>query len=162
MPICTEGEIRMATKKVVAKAAEVKAAPVKEEVKVAPVKTEEVKKEVKAEEKAPAKAPAKKAVAKAAPAKKAEVKKEEVKKEAVKAPAKKAPAKKAEVKVGVCVQFAGKSYTTEELVKIAKDVWKYDLKQKAADFKSVELYVKPEEAKVYYVINEKEAGSFDI
>lgn len=83
-----------------------------------------------------------------------------------KAPAKKTTAKKttakAEVKVEMNIQFGGKSYTTEDLVKIAKDVWKYDLKQKAADFKSVELYVKPEDGMAYYVINGKEAGSFYI
>lgn len=143
------------TKKPVAKVAEVK------EVKAAPVKAEEVKvEEVKAEVKAEAKkAPAKKA---AAPKKEA-VKKAEVKTEAKKAPAKKAAApKKEEIKVSVNVQFAGKSLSEEDLVKMAKDVWKYDLKQKAADFKSVELYVKPEESRVYYVINGKEAGSFAI
>ena len=69
---------------------------------------------------------------------------------------------KSEVKVSMNVQFGGKSYTTEDLVKIAKDVWKYDLKQKVADFKSIELYVKPEDGMAYYVINGKEAGSFYI
>ena len=64
-------------------------------------------------------------------------------------------AKKVEVKNTVHVQFAGKSYSQDELVKMAKDVWKYDLKQKASDFKSVELYVKPEESIVYYVINKE-------
>lgn len=156
MPHYTEGEIRMATtKKPVAKVAEVK------EVKAVPVKAEEVKvEEVKAEVKAEAKkAPAKKA----ATPKKEAVKKAEVKTEAKKAPAKKAAApKKEEVKVSVNVQFAGRSLSTEDLVKMAKDVWKYDLKQKAADFKSVELYVKPEEFKAYFVINGKEAGSFAI
>ena len=78
-----------------------------------------------------------------------------------KAPAKKAAAKK-EMKVEIAVQFAGKSYTQDELVKIAKDVWKYDLKQKAADLVSVELYVKPEESMVYYVFNGTECGSFAI
>lgn len=156
MPHYTEGEIRMATtKKPVAKVAEVK------EVKAVPVKAEEVKvEEVKAEVKAEAKkAPAKKA----ATPKKEAVKKAEVKTEAKKAPAKKAAApKKEEVKVSVNVQFAGRSLSTADLVKMAKDVWKYDLKQKAADFKSVELYVKPEEFKAYFVINGKEAGSFAI
>ena len=87
-------------------------------------------------------------------------------KTAAKAPAKKAPAKKpavkTEVKVSMNIQFGGKSYTMDDLVKIAKDVWRYDLKQKAVDFKTVELYVKPEDVMVYYVINSKEAGSFYI
>ena len=79
----------------------------------------------------------------------------------VKAAAKKAVEKEQE-KVSISIQFAGKSYTTEELVAIAKDVWKYDLNQKEADFKTVDLYVKPEEHKAYYVINSKFTGSFFI
>lgn len=103
-------------------------------------------------------APAAKAVKEAAaPAAKA------VKKEAAKAKTavKKAAVKK-EVETTVSVQFSGKSYTTQELVAITKDVWKYDLKQKVSDFKSVELYVKPEENQAYYVINGEHTGSFFI
>ena len=70
--------------------------------------------------------------------------------------------KAAAVKENISIQFAGKDYTTEQLVKIAKDVWEFDLKKDSADFKEVQLYVKPEEAKVYYVINGTETGSFDI
>lgn len=70
--------------------------------------------------------------------------------------------RKAAVKESISIQFAGKEYTTEQLVKIAKDVWEFDLQKKPADFKEVQLYVKPEEAKAYYVINGTETGSFDI
>lgn len=73
-----------------------------------------------------------------------------------------ATTRKSVVKETVHVQFAGKTYSTEDLVKIAKDVWKYDLKRKVGDFKSVELYVKPEESIVYYVINGEETGHFNI
>ena len=68
----------------------------------------------------------------------------------------------AAVKENISIQFAGKEYTTEQLVKIAKDVWEFDLAKDPADFKEVQLYVKPEEAKAYYVINGTETGSFDI
>lgn len=137
-------------KKTVKEVAEVKATPVKKEAAKAEAKAVEAKAaEVKAEAKAE-KAPAKKETAKA------------VAKTPVKKAAAKKPAASKEVKVSMNVQFGGKSYTTEDLVKIAKDVWKYDLKQKAADFKSVELYVKPEDGMAYYVINGKEAGSFYI
>ena len=77
---------------------------------------------------------------------------------AEKAPAKKAAAKKAEV----TVEFAGKSYSTEQLVQIAKDVWKYDLGRKATEFKTVEIYVKPEENQAYYVVNGDVTGSFSL
>lgn len=157
-------EVKKATAKVVAK---VPAVDKKVEAKAAEVKAPEVKKAepVKAEVKAePAKkevakkAPAKKETAKKAPVKKATAKKEPVKKET----AKKAPAKKAAVKEVVNFQFSGKSYTSEDLVKIAKDVWKYDLNGKDEDFKSLELYVKPEENTAYYVINGDVTGSFFI
>lgn len=128
--------------------------------------------EVKETVKAPITEPAKKeTVKKETPAKKAPVKKAEAekkapaaKKEAVKkAPAKKAaPVKKETVKATVNLQFAGKSYTDADLIKIAKDVWKYDLGKKVSDFKSVELYVKPEESRAYYVINGEITGSFAI
>lgn len=68
----------------------------------------------------------------------------------------------AKTSVTVNVQFNNKSYTTEDFVKIAKDVWRYDLKKKVSDFKTVELYVKPEEGMAYYVINGTEEGSFVI
>ncbi len=101
-------------------------------------------------------------------AKKATVKKETVKKEAVKkepakkAPAKRAAAKKATLTSEVHIQFEGKSYSQEDLVKIAQDVWTYDLQQEADKLTSVELYVKPEENMVYYVMNKEITGSFYI
>ena len=140
------------TKKVTVKPA-AKAVAKKEEVKETKV---EAAKEVKA---APAKKVAeKKETVKKEVAKKAPAKKETVKKETTK----KAATKKAEVKADVQIQFSGKAYTVDELVKIAKDVWKYDLGKKEADFKTVELYVKPEESLTYYVINGEVSGSFAI
>lgn len=88
--------------------------------------------------------------------------KAEEKKVVAPAPAVKVEEKKAELKAALHVQFAGKSYAEEDLMKMAKDVWKYDLKQKAGDLVSVELYVKPEENMVYYVMNKDFTGSFYI
>ena len=144
-------EVKKATAKVVAK---VPAEEKKVEVKAAEVKAPEVEAEVKKEavKKTPA---AKKAPAKKAPA----AKKETVKKETVK----KAPAaKKPVVKEEVNFQFSGKSYTSEDLIRITRDVWKYDLNGKEEDVKSIELYVKPEENTAYYVINGDVTGSFFI
>ena len=160
-------EKKTATAKPVAKAAVAKVEEKK--VEATPVKVEAPAKKEVAKKAAPAKkevakkeAPAKKEVAKkAAPAKKEAVKKAApAKKEAAKkeAPAKKAAAKKE----AIYVQFAGKSYSNEELLKIAKDVWVYDMGQKAADMKSVEIYVKPEESMAYFVVNGTENGSFMI
>lgn len=153
-------EAKKATAKVIAKAAPAKAVEVKEEVK------EATKAVAKVEVKAPVKEAAKKAPAKkAVAAKKAPVKKEAVAKKAPakkEAAVKKAPAKKAVIKETVNFQFRGKSYTPEDLLNICKDVWKYDLNGKEEDFKSVELYVKPEENTTYYVINGNITGSFFI
>ena len=94
---------------------------------------------------------------------KAAVKAEEtVKTEAKATTAKKTTTKKATVSCEMQIQFAGKSYSQEELMKMAKDVWRYDLKQKVGDLKSMELYVKPEENMVYYVMNKDFTGSFYI
>ncbi len=144
-------EVKKATAKVVAK---VPAEEKKVEVKAAEVKAPEVKAEVKKEavKKTPA---AKKAPAKKAPA----AKKETVKKETVK---KEPAAKKPVVKEEVNFQFSGKSYTSEDLIRITRDVWKYDLNGKEEDIQSIELYVKPEENTAYYVINGDVTGSFFI
>jgi len=64
--------------------------------------------------------------------------------------------------VTVHIQFSGKSYTCKDLAKIAKNVWVYDLGKKAGDFKSLDLYVKPEENIAYYVINGSVKGRFFI
>ncbi len=143
--------VKKAPASVAAKVEEPKAEVSKaEEVKAEPPKTEPVKaEEVKDEKKSTAKAAEKKTAVKKPAAKTADKK----------AAAKK-PAVKKELKSEITVQFDGKSYTQEELVQIAKDVWKYDLNQKAADLNSIELYVKPEEHVAYYVMNKEFAGSF--
>ena len=131
-----------------------KAEPVKDAVKAEAAKVENAVKS------AAMKAAAEKAkpVVKAAKEKAAPV---------VKAAEKKAAAAKAAIGKGavtekISVQFGGKSYTTEDFVRIAKDVWKYDLGREESEFKSVELFVKPEESTVYYVINEDVLGNFAI
>lgn len=137
--------------KAVTKKASVSAEPAKvEEPKVEALKAEEVKTDAPKAEKAKAVKPAaeKKTAAKSAG-----------KKTAASETAKKSVAKK-EVKTEISVQFDGKSYSQEDLIKIAKDVWKFDLNQKASDLTSIELYVKPEEHVAYYVMNKDFAGSF--
>lgn len=127
-------------------------APVKAEVKTeiktettAP-KTEEVKAEVKAEVKEEAKkAPAKKEPAKKAPAKKA-------------TPAK---AAKAEIKTALYVQFAGNEVTEADIIDKAKAAYVAEGHKESA-IKEINLYVKPEEYAVYYVINDKAIGKVNL
>ena len=71
-----------------------------------------------------------KTVKEAAPktaAKKTAAKKTETKTEAAKKTT--ARTRKVAVKENISIQFAGREYTKEQLVKIAKDVWEFDLKK---------------------------------
>ena len=149
-------------KKIVAPAAtEVKTEAPKAEVKkAAPAKKAAAKKP--AAKKAPAKkpaakkaAPAKKAPAKAAakaPAKKAAAKKPAAKK----APAKKAaPAKIVEPKKFIIQNSADQSISYTEIVKKVNKAYKDTIK-------SLEIYVKSEENKAYYVVNGGVTGSVDL
>lgn len=123
--------------------------------------------EPKAEKKTPGRKKKVVAVEEAPVAKKAAAakKEESAKKEAAdtgKAPQKRGPRKAKEVEASVCLQYSDKEYSTEKLVAIAKDIWQYDLGQDPKGLKSVELYVKPEENAVYYVMNKETTGSFTI
>lgn len=136
-------------------------------------RAEEIKTEVIAEPKEAeaVKAPAKKSAAGTAKTAKTtkvtkteEPKTEEPRVEETKAEApktKKVPARAKNVESVLHIQYGGRSYSQEDLMNIARDVWKYDLKHKEGELESVELYVKPEENKVYYVMN-GESGSFSI
>ena len=117
------------------------ATPVAKEVekKTTPVKAE-TKPAAKAVEK---KEPAKKAPAKKAPAKKAAAKKTTTTR------AKKAP----EVKADVFVQFAGTEYSEKVIMDKVIAAWEAEGK-KASAIKKAKLYIKPEDGKAYYVINE--------
>ena len=120
-------------------------APAKTEVK-APVKAE-VKTEIKTETTVP----------------KAEEVKAEVKAE-VKEEAKKAtPAKaaKAEIKTALYVQFAGNEVTEADIIDKVKAAYVAEGHKESA-IKEINLYVKPEEYAVYYVINDKAIGKVNL
>lgn len=61
----------------------------------------------------------------------------------------------------VVLQFAGKDIAYEELVQNAKNVYQYDMAGNPESIKEISLFVKPEENKVYFVIDGKE-GSYDL
>lgn len=105
------------------------------EVKVDTKKTETVEK----------KEPAKKPAAKKTTAKKATTKK---------APAKKAAAKKEiDVKAEVFVQCNGLEYSEKNIMEKVVAAWEAEDKKVSA-IKRTKLYIKPEDGKAYYVINE--------
>ncbi|MCM1537426.1 MAG: DUF6465 family protein [bacterium] len=74
---------------------------------------------------------------------------------------KKAPVKR-RAKNSITLEWDGRSLTEDSLVQSAKDVWQYDLGRDVKDFKSVELYIKPADQAVYYVINGDVTGSFGL
>ena len=135
----------MATKRQVKKqesklnAMKAKAAPVVEKVaeKAAPVVEKVVEKTAPAVEKA-----AEKVV--------------EETKEAAKKVRKAAPKK--EMKTTLIVDHQGKQVEDKDMIAAVKKAWTKS-GRKIGDIKTMTLYVKPEEAAVYYVINTTETGS---
>ena len=123
-------------------AAEVKAEPSKAEaVKTA---TESVKETAKEAVKETAKAPAKTAV------------KAEAKKPAVRRTAKKAAVAAEEI----FIQYAGKEFTTKDVVANVKKAWTEMTGKKEEDIQDIKVYVKTEENKAYYVVNGEAEGHY--
>lgn len=129
----------IATKKDATKAIETK----KDATKAIETRAAVLKEPVKA---APKKAPVKRTTAKPAAAK----------------PAAARRAVKTDVKTEYFLQFAGNEYSDKEIFQKVKDVWTKELKRKVGDMKSVQIYLKPEEAAAYYVINEDATGKVDL
>ena len=121
-----------------------KDAPAAQEVKA--VETVETKKTVTA--------PAAKVEAPAAEPKKAA-------KAAAPKKAAKAAAPAAEKMEEIVIQYGVMEWKGAELMERAKAAYVAE-GHRAAGIKSVSLYVKPEERKAYYVINEKTTGSIDL
>lgn len=128
----------------------------------------------KTEVKAPVKAEAKTEIKTETTVPKAEEVKAEVKEEAKKAPAKKEPAKKApakkatpvkaakaEIKTALYVQFAGNEVTEADIIDKVKAAYVAEGHKESA-IKEINLYVKPEEYAVYYVINDKAIGKVNL
>ena len=102
------------------------------------------------------------AAAKAAPVVEAVEKKAAPIVEAVeKKVAAKKPEKKTEMKTNVSVQYMGKDISEKDMIALVKKDWTAK-KNKVGDIKTMELYVKVEENRVYYVINGEATGSVEI
>lgn len=87
-------------------------------------------------------------------AKKAAAKKETTKKETT---AKRTTSKK-EIKINAIVEHYGKQIGEQDIIANVKKAWT-NAGRVEKDIKSIELYIKPEENAVYYVINETETGA---
>lgn len=77
-------------------------------------------------------------------------------KEVVKA-AKKATAPKKDMKTSLFVEYYGKQVSDKDIVASVKKAWTKS-GHKIGEIKTMDLYVKPEEDAVYYVINKTAAG----
>lgn len=102
-------------------------------------------------------APAKKAAAKKAAGRKpaAEKKAAAAKKAADKTTEKRAYNKKSDIKTTVCIQYSGVQFTSDELAEKAKK------ESGVKSPKQIDVYVKPEENMVYYVVDGN-AGGFTL
>lgn len=78
---------------------------------------------------------------------------------ATKAEAKKPSAKKTTAKKSVSIeaktvlQYAGKDVVTSDILETVKKVWVEKFQGKLEEVKTIEIYVKPEENRAYFVIN---------
>lgn len=64
------------------------------------------------------------------------------------------PKRKPAVKTNVVVQYAGESYNLDEIAK--------RVKSQHEGVRTLDIYVKPEEKKAYYVLNGTETGSMPL
>ena len=81
---------------------------------------------------------------------------DEVKKAEPKTAAKK-PAANKEIKTEIVLQYGEKEVNTKDMIASVKKEWTKQ-KHKISEIKNIELYVKPEDYAVYYVINGEHTG----
>ena len=74
---------------------------------------------------------------------------------------KKAAAKPAQKEEEVFVQFGSEEWNVAQLKQAAQDAYVAE-GHRASTIKKLSVYIKPEEHKAYYVINEKITGSVDL
>ena len=64
------------------------------------------------------------------------------------------------VSADVYVQFMGRELLTKEIVANVKKAWAGMTGKKEEDIKELQVYVKPEENKAYYVVNGEADGNY--
>ena len=69
---------------------------------------------------------------------------------------------KAAVSEELNIEYAGVSYSADDIKEKALKVWTGVLKRGRSELKTMKLYIKPQEKTVYYVFNGKKQGSFKI
>lgn len=94
-----------------------------------------------------------------APAKKAAAKKPATKKATT---AKKTTAKKeaAVINATYVLQFSGKEVVASDILETVKKVWVDKFQSKLEEIKTIEIYIKPEEHRAYFVVNGLSNGDY--
>ncbi len=67
---------------------------------------------------------------------------------------------KNEIKSSSVIQFAGLEFSEEDCIKKATDAVKKAYK--GIELETLNVYIKPEESKIYYVANSDKVGSVDL
>lgn len=71
------------------------------------------------------------------------------------------PAKATENKIDIYVEFSGNQYKTEDIISSIQSNWMEE-GHRLGSIKSLNVYIKPEAGKAYYVINDKNAGDVSL
>lgn len=66
------------------------------------------------------------------------------------------------IETKVAVQFSNKEVYTDSLLEQVKNDWVEKFEGKLEDIKTIELYIKPEEGKAYFVVNGLANGNYFI
>ena len=67
----------------------------------------------------------------------------------------------ASMKMRTFVEYSGKQVEEKEIIANIKKVW-VEAGNKVGDIKTLDLYIKPEEDAVYYVINDTESAKVEL
>lgn len=73
---------------------------------------------------------------------------------------KKTSKKAVEPQVSYLLQFSGKEVNTANIYETVKTVWVERFQGKLEDIKTIEIYLKPEEHKAYFVVNGESNGDY--
>ena len=84
--------------------------------------------------------------------------KRQAKAPAAEKPAAKKTSAKKDIKVKAIVEYYGKQVEEKEIIASVKKAWTKS-GRKVGEIKSIDLYIKPEEGAVYYVINGVDTGA---
>ncbi|MCL2865586.1 MAG: DUF6465 family protein [Lachnospiraceae bacterium] len=66
------------------------------------------------------------------------------------------------LKTEIFLQLPGRDYTEKDLIKKVKEVWTKSFKRKVEEMETIQIYLKPEDNKAYFVVNGNTDGDVDL